>query len=169
MMKLRFLGVIAVTFAVLLTGCAKKPVEQKAVATQAPPPAPTPPPAPPKGPAPDSIEYFNTVVGNLVQFAYDKYDLDAASQAKLAGQATWLKQYPNRTLTIEGHCDERGTREYNLGLGDRRANSVKQYLIAQGVAANRVKTISYGKERPLCVSSDEACWAKNRRGTSVVQ
>ena len=72
-------------------------------------------------------------------------------------------------MTVEGHCDERGTREYNLGLGDRRANSVKQFLIAQGVNAGRVKTISYGKERPLCVSSDEACWAKNRRGVSAVQ
>jgi peptidoglycan-associated lipoprotein len=165
-MKLRILSLVAV--AILLAACAKKPTETAATAVSAPPPA-VAAPAPPRGPAPDSLEYFNTVVGNMVNFAYDKYDLDAAAQTKLKGQAAWLKQYPSRTLTVEGHCDERGTREYNLGLGDRRANSVKQFLIGEGVAANRIKTISYGKERPICVSSDEACWAKNRRGTSVVQ
>ena len=167
-MKLRILGIVAVSIACLVSGCSKKPVEQTAAAVAAPPPV-TPPPAPPKGPAPDSIEYFNTVVGNFVTFDYDKFDLDAASQTKLKAQAAWLKQYPARTLTVEGHCDERGTREYNLGLGDRRANSVRQFLVAEGVAANRLKTISYGKERPLCVSSDEACYGRNRRGASVAQ
>ncbi len=164
-MKLRFLSVIAV--AVLLAACAKKPVETAATAVSAPPPAAAP--APPRGPAPDSLEYFNTVVGNMVNFAYDKYDLDAAAQTKLRGQAAWLKQYPARTLTVEGHCDERGTREYNLGLGDRRANAVRTFLIAEGVPTARIKTISYGKERPICVSSDETCYGRNRRGTSVVQ
>jgi peptidoglycan-associated lipoprotein len=163
-MKLRYLSVIAV--AILLSACAKKPTETATVATAAPPAAPAPAPT---GPAPDSIEYFNSVVGNVVNFAYDKYDLDSAAQSKLRGQATWLKQYPARTLTVEGHCDERGTREYNLGLGDRRANSVRAFLIAEGVDANRVKTISYGKERPVCVSSDEACYGRNRRGASVAQ
>lgn len=162
-MKLRLLSVVAI--AVLLAACSSK--KQETAATTA---AATPPAAQSQsGPAPDSIEYFNSVVGNVVNFGYDKYDLDAAAQTKLKGQATWLKQYPARTLTIEGHCDERGTREYNLGLGDRRANAVKTFLQAEGVAANRIKTISYGKERPTCVSSDEACYAKNRRGTSVVQ
>ena len=164
-MKLRFLSLVAV--AILLAACAKKPVETAATAVSVPPPVAAKPA--PTGPAPDSLEYFNTVVGNMVNFAYDKYDLDAAAQSKLKGQATWLKQYPARTLTVEGHCDERGTREYNLGLGDRRANSVKQFLIGEGVPATRIKTISYGKERPICVSSDEACYARNRRGTSVVQ
>lgn len=165
-MKLRFLSLVAA--AILLSACAKKPVETVAAAAAAPPPPPVAAPKP-TGPAPDSLEYFNTVVGNLVNFAYDKYDLDAASQTKLRGQATWLKQYPARTLTVEGHCDERGTREYNLGLGDRRANAVRQFLIAEGVDGNRVKTISYGKERPVCVTSDDTCWARNRRGSSVVQ
>ena len=121
------------------------------------------------GPAPTSVEYFNQVVGNTVGFDYDKYDLRSDAQGVLRGQAAWLNQNPSRTITIEGHCDERGTREYNLGLGERRANAVKQFLQAQGVAATRIKTISYGKERPLCVASDENCWSKNRRGVSVVQ
>lgn len=122
-----------------------------------------------RGPAPDSAEYFNQVVGNTVNFDYDKYDLRADAQAVLRGQAAWLNQNPNRTLTVEGHCDERGTREYNLGLGERRANAVKQYLQSQGVNAARLRTISYGKERPTCVASDESCYSKNRRGVSVVQ
>ncbi|MBM3512793.1 MAG: peptidoglycan-associated lipoprotein Pal [Alphaproteobacteria bacterium] len=121
------------------------------------------------GPDPKSIPYFNQVVGNSVGFDYDKYDLRSDSQAVLRGQAAWLNQNPNYTVTIEGHCDERGTREYNLGLGERRANAVKQYLQAQGVAAARIKTVSYGKERPVCVASNEDCYGKNRRGVSVVQ
>lgn len=164
-MKLRTFTAVAVA-AVFLAACATKK-EETVKAAASTPPAPSAPA--PTGPAPDSIEYFNSVVGNVVNFGYDKYDLDAAAQAKLKGQAAWLKQYAARTLTVEGHCDERGTREYNLGLGDRRANAVKQFLIAEGVAANRVKTISYGKERPTCVSSDESCYSKNRRGASVVQ
>ena len=163
-MNLRFLGVIAV--AVMLAACSTK--KEQAAGTTA---AATPPAAAtrPSGPAPDSIEYFNTVVGNLVQFEYDKAELTPAAQAILRGQASWLNQNPSRTVTIEGHCDERGTREYNLGLGERRSNSVKQYLVSLGLSAGRVKTISYGKERPVCVSSDEACWSKNRRGVSAVQ
>eukprot|EP01012_Entosiphon_sulcatum_P063538 TRINITY_DN9113_c0_g2_i1.p2 TRINITY_DN9113_c0_g2~~TRINITY_DN9113_c0_g2_i1.p2 ORF type:complete len:164 (+),score=23.15 TRINITY_DN9113_c0_g2_i1:128-619(+) len=163
-MNLRFLGVIAV--AVMLAACSTKKVQDTKAAATATPPAAA---ARPTGPAPDSIEYFNTVVGNMVQFGYDKYDLEPAAQAILRGQASWLNQNPSRTVTIEGHCDERGTREYNLGLGERRSNAVKQYLVSLGVSAGRVKTISYGKERPVCVSSDEACWAKNRRGVSAVQ
>ena len=163
-MKLR--TVTAVAAMALLAACSTKKTE---VAATAPAAAPPPPPAKPSGPAPDSLEYFNTVVGNTVQFDFDRYDLDAEDQARLGAQAKWLNQYANRTLTIEGHCDERGTREYNLGLGERRANAVRQYLISQGVDGNRVKTISYGKERPLCVSSDEACYGRNRRGVSAAQ
>jgi peptidoglycan-associated lipoprotein len=108
-------------------------------------------------------------VGNTVGFDFDKFELRSDAQAILRGQAAWLNQNPSRTVTVEGHCDEKGTREYNLGLGERRANAAKQYLQSLGVAASRIKTISYGKERPTCVASDEACWAKNRRGVSVVQ
>lgn len=165
-MKLRILTAVAVA-AVMLAACHSKPVEKAATTTSAPPPAAAP--AAPRGPAPDSIEYFNTVVGNMVHFEFDKYDITAADQGILRGQAQWLNQYPARTVTIEGHCDERGTREYNLGLGDRRANAVKTYLVSLGVNASRIKTISYGKERPTCVASNEDCWGKNRRGVSTVQ
>jgi peptidoglycan-associated lipoprotein len=165
-MNLRFVSAVAA--ALILAACSTKPVEEVAPPAP-PPPAPAPAPAPPSGPAPDSIEYFNTVVGNSVNFDFDKYDLRADSQAVLRAQAAWLNQNPSRTLTVEGHCDERGTREYNLGLGERRANAAKQYLMTLGVAESRLKTISYGKERPLCVESSESCWGKNRRGTSVAQ
>ncbi|MCC6913685.1 MAG: peptidoglycan-associated lipoprotein Pal [Rhodospirillaceae bacterium] len=164
-MKLR--TVAAVAAMALLAACSTKKTEVQATAPAAAPPPPAA--AKPTGPAPDSLEYFNTVVGNTVQFDFDRYDLDAEDQTRLRAQAQWLNQYANRTLTVEGHCDERGTREYNLGLGERRANAVRQYLISQGVAAGRVKTISYGKERPVCVSSDDACYARNRRGVSAVQ
>jgi peptidoglycan-associated lipoprotein len=163
-MNLRFLGVVAV--AIMLAACASKKEQAAGTTTAAPPPAA---PSKPSGPAPDSIEYFNQVVGNTVSFDYDSYDLRPDAQAILRGQAAWLNQNPSRTVTIEGHCDERGTREYNLGLGERRANAVRQYLVSLGLSSGRVKTISYGKERPSCVSSDEACWAKNRRGVSAVQ
>ena len=126
-------------------------------------------PSAPSGPAMDSAEYFNQVVGNGVYFALDEYDLNGAAQATLRGQASWLGQNPSRTIVVEGHCDARGTREYNLGLGERRANAVKDYLVSLGVASSRVRTISYGKERPVCVASNEDCWSRNRRGVSVVQ
>jgi peptidoglycan-associated lipoprotein len=162
-MKLRIIA--AVVAAVALAACAS-PKKETATTSTATPPAAT---QAPRGPAPDSVEYFNTVVGNTVGFDFDKFELRSDAQAILRGQAAWLNQNPSRTVTVEGHCDEKGTREYNLGLGERRANAAKQYLQSLGVAASRVKTISYGKERPTCVASDESCWAKNRRGVSVVQ
>jgi len=119
-------------------------------------------------PAPDTIDYFNQVVGDRVFFALDRFDLDAEAQSTLAQQAVWLSQNPNTSVTVEGHADERGTREYNLALGARRANSVRQFLIANGVAANRVETASYGKERPVALCSNESCWSQNRRGVTVV-
>ena len=165
-MNLRFVSAVAV--ALILAACATKPVEEEAAVAPPPPPPPAPA-APPSGPAPDSIEYFNTVVGNTVNFDFDKYDLHADAQAALRAQAQWLNQNPSRRLTVEGHCDERGTREYNLGLGERRANAAKEYLMTLGVTESRLKTVSYGKERPLCVESSASCWEKNRRGTSVAQ
>jgi len=103
-----------------------------------------------------------------VFFGFDKSDLTPEARATLDRQAAWLNQYPRVTISIEGHADERGTREYNLALGERRADAVKKYLTARGVDANRVATISYGKERPQVLGSNEAAWAQNRRGVTVV-
>jgi peptidoglycan-associated lipoprotein len=120
------------------------------------------------GPEPGSKQDFEVAAGNTIYFAFDKYDLSSDAQATLRRQAEWLNTYGNTTVTVEGHCDERGTREYNLALGDRRANSVKNYLVALGVSASRIQTISYGKERPAVLGSNEAAWAKNRRAVTVI-
>jgi len=155
--------------AVLVLGaCTHK---QEAVNTAPPPaeaPPPPPPPPPPPGIVPGSIQDFQTNVGDTVHFALDQYNIEAGDQALLTRQAQWLNQYPSVRVTIEGNCDERGTREYNLALGARRANAVKEYLVSQGVSASRVDTISYGKERPICTQSDESCWAQNRRGVTTI-
>ncbi len=105
---------------------------------------------------------------NTVYFGYDSYELDDPSRAVLGKQAEWLARYPGVNVTIEGHTDDRGTREYNLALGDRRANAAKNFLAAQGVDASRITTISYGKERPAVDGSGEDVWAKNRRAVTVL-
>lgn len=107
-------------------------------------------------------------VGDRVFFAYDQSDISEEARATLDRQATWMKQYPNVKITVEGHSDERGTREYNLALGERRANSAKSYLQSQGIEAGRLETISYGKERPAVAESNAAGWAQNRRAVTVV-
>lgn len=107
-------------------------------------------------------------VGDRVFFDYDKADLKPETQATLKRQAAWLAKFPDVTVTIEGHCDERGTREYNLALGERRAQAVKNFLTALGVDASRIATLSYGKERPAVLGSNEAAWAQNRRGVTLV-
>jgi peptidoglycan-associated lipoprotein len=117
---------------------------------------------------PGSQEDLAQNVGDRVFFAYDSAQLSGESQRTLERQAAWLKQYPNASATIEGHADERGTREYNLALGERRAASTKKYLVGLGVAANRLSTISYGKERPAVIGSDESAWSQNRRAVSVI-
>ena len=122
----------------------------------------------PGGPAPNSIAYFNQVVGDRVFFATDQHTLDGAAQATLRRQAEWLNANPGTQVTVEGHADERGTRQYNLALGARRANSVRQFLVGQGVAANRLRAVTFGKERPVALCSNESCWSQNRRGVSVV-
>lgn len=119
-------------------------------------------------PAPGSKEEFQQVVGDRVFFDYDKSVIKPEGRTTLQRQADWLKKYGNFTVTIEGHCDERGTREYNLALGERRATAVRNALVALGIPANRVKTISYGKERPAVLGSNEAAWAQNRRGVTVL-
>jgi peptidoglycan-associated lipoprotein len=117
---------------------------------------------------PGSQEDLKTTVGDTVFFDFDSHAIRADAQATLQKQAAWLAKYPQVRLVVEGHCDERGTREYNLALGDRRAYAVKEFLVSLGVDANRLTTKSYGKERPVCSESDEACWAQNRRGYSLV-
>jgi peptidoglycan-associated lipoprotein len=107
-------------------------------------------------------------IGNTVHFATDSYSLDAEAQATLQKQAGWLQQNPQRAVTVEGHADERGTREYNLALGDRRAQAVVNYLTALGVDAARVKAVSYGKEKPVCPDATESCWSQNRRGVTTL-
>jgi len=119
-------------------------------------------------PAPGSKEEFAQIVGDRVFFDYDKSVIKPEGRTTLQRQADWLKKYGNFTVTIEGHCDERGTREYNLALGERRATAVRNALVALGIPANRVKTISYGKERPAVLGSNEAAWAQNRRGVTVL-
>ncbi len=115
----------------------------------------------------DSVEYLASGVPDRVFFAYDSYSLAASAQATLSKQAKWLKANPSIAIAIEGHADERGTREYNLALGDRRASSVKDYLMSQGISSNRISTISYGKERPVQSGSNDTSWAQNRRSVSV--
>jgi peptidoglycan-associated lipoprotein len=128
----------------------------------------SPGPSAPIGPVAGSQEDLDLNIGSLVYFDFDKYDLKPDARATVERWAQWLQQNPSVTVTIEGHCDERGTREYNLGLGERRATSARNYLIALGVNGNRVGTISYGKERPVCTASNEACWGQNRRDHMVV-
>ncbi len=117
---------------------------------------------------PRSVAYFNQTIGDRVLFAVDQSTLTAEGQNTLRQQAQWLNTNTAYAAIIEGHADEQGTREYNLALGERRANAVREYLISQGVAGNRLRTISYGKERPLEICSDETCYAKNRRAVTVI-
>ena len=117
---------------------------------------------------PGSQEDLVVNVGDRVFFGFDKFNLKADARKTLEKQAAWMKTNPSVTVTVEGHADERGTREYNLALGERRANSVKDYLAALGVNPARMKTISYGKERPVASGSNEAAWGQNRRGVTKV-
>ena len=119
--------------------------------------------------APGSAEDFKAASGgDIVYFSSDSTDLTPDAKQSLNAQAQWLGRYANNTVTIEGHADERGTREYNIALGAKRADSVKRYLAAHGVTAARVRTISYGKERPVATCDDISCWSKNRRAQTVL-
>jgi peptidoglycan-associated lipoprotein len=185
--------------AVVGSGCAKRPATTQAAApaptgtasttpapmqpsapapvTPAPPPAltsptpatpaPAPTPAPTARPAPRDF----AAVPDLrdIYFDFDKYDIRPGDAKTLDTNAAWLKSNPNHLILIEGHCDERGTNEYNLALGERRAKSTMNYLVSQGVQANRITIISYGEERPTCTEKAEACWAKNRRSHFLVK
>ncbi len=117
---------------------------------------------------PKSIAYFNQRVGDRVHFAVDQSTLSPESRTTLQGQAQWLQGNPQYAIIIEGHADEQGTREYNLALGARRASAAQDFLISQGVQPSRMRTVSYGKERPIAVCAEEACFAQNRRAVTVL-
>lgn len=117
---------------------------------------------------PTSAAYFQQAIGDRVLFAVDQSTLSSEAQTTLDGQAQWLMTNRDFTAVIEGHADEQGTREYNLALGARRANAVQEYLVNRGVAGNRLRVVSYGKERPIEICSEEACYAKNRRAVTVL-
>ena len=130
----------------------------------------TPASTTPSGPVPGSEGDFQAVLmgRDTIYFDTDKYNIDADDAAALQSQAQWLLRYPAKHATIEGHCDERGTREYNLALGERRANAAKAYLESLGVDGARLNVISYGKERPVALGSNEEAWAKNRRAVTII-
>jgi peptidoglycan-associated lipoprotein len=144
-------------------GCQKKAVSQ----AKAPAPAPAPAEEKP-APTPVAKPAGWNISQNNIYFEFDKSTLTPMAQDTLMRHAAWLRENSNATVTIEGHADERGTNEYNLALGDRRADSAKAFLVDLGIAASRLTTISYGEERPLCMDQTEECWAKNRRGHFVV-
>lgn len=117
---------------------------------------------------PTSVAYFQQAVGDRVLFAVDQSTISPEGQSILNGQADWLMKNTDYSAVIEGHADEQGTREYNLALGARRANAAREYLISRGVAGSRLQTVSYGKERPIEICSDESCYARNRRAVTVL-
>ncbi len=172
----------------IISGCAKQPATTAATAAPAPVPAPraaAPGPAPtaaapaesgaaataaPASTARPSLKEFTAVAAlKDVFFEFDKYDIRAEDAKTLDANATWLKSNAENLVLIEGHCDERGTNEYNLALGERRAKAAMNYLVSQGVQANRITIISYGEERPLCNEKNESCWSKNRRAHFLVK
>lgn len=147
--------------ALAIAGCAKNPALNSAGAAAAAPWANN-------ASVPGSQQDFVVNVGDRVFFDTNSSDLSARARETLDKQAQWLNHYSQYDFTIEGHTDERGTREYNIALGARRAAIVRDYLISQGVAAQRIRTISYGKERPVAVCDDESCWSQNRRAVTVI-
>ena len=148
------------TYTITATGPGGSTSATAAVSVNAPPP----PPPPPTGPTDD--ELFLREVRDAY-FDFDKADIRPDARAALTTTADFLKKYPRFKVTIEGHCDERGSTEYNLGLGDRRASAVKQFLVSLGISPDRLSTVSYGKEKPFCLEHAEACWQQNRRGHFV--
>lgn len=161
--KLKIIAAMAISGAVL-AACAPTSAPtgaQTGTRSTAPAPVASQPSA--------DTQYLVENVGDRVFFATDQSNLDRSARATLRNQAAWLKQNAAVRLTIEGHADERGTREYNLALGARRANAVRDFLISEGVSGGRLQTISYGKERPVSLCSEESCWSKNRRSVATIR
>jgi peptidoglycan-associated lipoprotein len=163
-MKLKFVVIAAAVFG--LAACESAPEETATTSTDTTTTTSSSS-APTTQVVPGSREDLVQQVGDRVFFAFDSSELSSDARNTVERLAAWLERNPNVSLTIEGHADERGTREYNLALGERRANSVRQYLVALGVAPTRLSTISYGKERPAVLGSNEAAWAQNRRAVFV--
>ena len=172
----------------MITGCAKRPATTAASAATPAPAAPAPAPAPSapssgaaaaapaaaaaapaQAPRPSPREFMAVAALKEVYFDFDKYDIRPEDAKTLDANAAWLKSNGDNLVLIEGHCDERGTNEYNLALGERRAKATMNYLVSQGIQANRITIISYGEERPVCTEKTEACWAKNRRAAFLVK
>jgi peptidoglycan-associated lipoprotein len=150
--------VLALVFGIALAGCAKKNKLNSAddLGLNA------------NSATPGSPQDFTVNVGDRIFFDTDSSSIRADAQQTLSKQAQWLNQYPNYRVTVEGHADERGTREYNLALGARRAEATRDYLTSQGVQGNRMRTISYGKEKPVAVCDDISCWSQNRRAVTAL-
>ncbi len=173
---MRSLGLTLLAGASMLAAaCASNPPPEPTpppVVAEAPRVAPTPPapiPTPqPSGPAAGSKGDFAAKTTDRVYFDYDQYNLDDADRRSLATQVAWLKQFPSTRVEVQGHADERGTRDYNIALGDRRAQAVSQYLQQQGITSTRIQTISFGKDKPLDMGHDEAAWARNRNAFSNI-
>ena len=157
-MRVKLLAILAASMLVV-AGCGT---------TDEPPVEPTAQVVQPGGAPDGSVEQFMVEVGDRVLFGFDRFDLTPDARGILDRQADWLQRFPNVTVQIEGHADERGTRAYNLALGERRANAVRNYLVALGVSPARITTISYGKERPAVSGSNESAWSQNRRGVTVI-
>ncbi|NEX91647.1 peptidoglycan-associated lipoprotein Pal [Caulobacter sp. 17J65-9] len=157
-----------------MAACAKKPTPEP-IQPQPQPPVEQPQPQPqppvqqqPVGPIPGSEQDFVINAGDRVYFDFDQYSVRDEARGVLDAQAAWLARYPGVTVRIEGNADERGTREYNMALGARRANAVRDYLVSRGVSASRIETISYGKERPIDPGSNEDAWARNRNAHTAI-
>lgn len=164
-MKYLNAGVRFAAVAVLMMGVAACSTTEETVAVNTSAAAVEPAPS---GPTPGSQQDLVVNVGDRIFFATDRSDLSPEARNSLNRQAAWMKLNSAVTVLVEGHADERGTREYNLALGGRRATSVKNYMVAQGIDPSRIRTISYGKERPVALCSNSTCWSQNRRGVTVV-
>jgi peptidoglycan-associated lipoprotein len=156
-------SLIALAAVSALAACASKPAPQPTPEATAPAQTQAP-----SGPVPGSMEDFRVSVGDKVFFGYDRFDLSPEARGILERQAAWLRRYPNVRLLIAGNCDERGTREYNLALGARRAAAARDYLVSLGISGDRTQTVSYGKERPLDPRSNEEAWSVNRNAMSQI-
>jgi peptidoglycan-associated lipoprotein len=165
-MKIKLIAIAAL--GAFATACASTPPETTTQPVERPVTRPTTPPVQDTGPRAGSIEHFVATAGDRVFYGLDRHDLTNEARETLRRQAAWLNSYSDARILIAGNCDERGTREYNLALGARRANTARDYLMSQGVDPARISTVSYGKERPRCTQSSESCWAVNRNATTTI-